>query len=418
MPVYQYKAKNPQGKSQSGNITAKSVKDAKLKLLKRRLKVSSLKASTEGDELGITPILGTYLYLDGGGKLQINPTSSGPNIKDLTIFSKQFSTMIGSGIPLIQSLNILAKQQENLSFRIALFKIKKDIEEGKTLALAMAEHPKIFDTLYISMVKAGEVSGNLDNIMKRLVTYIEKSAKIKGQIKSALMYPSVVVVVAIAVVAALLIFVIPTFAEQYSQMGRELPGVTQALIDLSNDFVENWTTYFGSLFAGIAAIFLANKTEKGKRLFDQIMLKLPVIGSLLNKLSIGRFCSTLSTMLVSGVDLLEAIKICAATSGNVIIEEFIMNARVSLEKGKNLSQPLAEGTLVPDMVVSMIAVGEETGALDEMLAKVSEFYEEEVDTAVAGLLSMIEPIMIVAIGGVIGTVVVALYLPIFEMAGG
>jgi len=326
--------------------------------------------------------------------------------------------MLNSGVPMIQALGILAKQQASKGFRKALKQIQITIENGATLSDAMGVHPNIFDNLYVAMVEAGEASGNLDSILIKLVTYIEKAAKIKGQVKSAMMYPIIVVFVAIVVIAGLLAFVVPTFAQQYADTGRTLPALTQMVIDFSDNFVQNWYLYFGSLVAMVLGFRFWVGTSRGRIIFDAMILKAPGIGVLLQKIAVGRFCSTMSSMLTSGVNLLEALSICAASSGNKTIEEFILSVKSGLEKGDTFSDTLSKGTLFPEMVISMVTVGESTGALDEMLTKVSDFYEEEVDLAVQTLLSMIEPIMIVIIGGLVGFIVIAMYMPVFEMAGG
>jgi type IV pilus assembly protein PilC len=267
------------------------------------------------------------------------------------------------------------------------------------------------------MVRAGETSGSLDQILVRLTTYIEKAAKIKAQVKSAMVYPAVVVVAATAVISALLAFVVPTFAKQFQDSGRELPALTQVVVDISDFFRENLLFVAGGIFIGFIALNFYRKTEVGSAQFDRLMLIAPVIGDLIRKVSVGRFCSTLSTMLKAGVNLLEALNICAASAGNKRVEEFILYVRAQIEQGVKFSTPLAKDGLFPPMVISMVEVGEATGALDEMLLKVAEFYEEEVDLAVKTLLSLIEPVMIVSIGSVVGFIVIAMYLPVFDMAG-
>jgi type IV pilus assembly protein PilC len=265
------------------------------------------------------------------------------------------------------------------------------------------------------MVRAGEASGNLDGILLKLTVYIEKSAKIKSQVKAAMFYPAMVVFVAIAVITALLLFVVPTFAKQYEDSKKELPGLTAAVVGVSNYVADQWYVIFGVAFAVVFAFRQWVRTEKGRGWFDMILLKAPGFGQLFRKLAVGRFCNTMSTMLTSGVNLLEALTICAAASGNQVIERFVLGVRGRIEQGAKFSEPLADGGLFPPMVISMVAVGEATGALDDMLVKVSEFYEDEVDLAVKTLLSMIEPIMIVTIGGIVGVIVIAMYLPVFDM---
>ncbi|NRA43453.1 MAG: type II secretion system F family protein [Oligoflexales bacterium] len=421
MPTFTYKAKDARGRMRTGTIEARSKGDAKAQISRRRLQVVSLRLKagkaddSDGEE---TPILGEIIFRDANGDIQIALGNQNPTTKELIVFTKQFSTMLNSGVPMIQALGILAKQQQSRVFRKALRKIQSIVENGSTLSDALSTFPQIFDSLYVAMVEAGEASGNLDTILIKLVTYIEKAAKIKGQVKSAMMYPVIVVVVAIGVITGLLAFVVPTFAQQYSDTGRQLPGLTQIVIDFSNNFIENWYIYFGSLFGGIILFNFWVKTDKGRKAFDAMILRAPGLGILLKKIAVGRFCSTMSSMLTSGVNLLEALTICASSAGNKTIEEFILGVRSGLEKGSSFSDSLSEGNLFPEMVISMVTVGESTGALDDMLTKVSEFYEEEVDLAVQTLLSMIEPIMIVFIGGLVGFIVIAMYLPVFEMAGG
>ena len=423
MPVYSFKAKTSKGRSATGTVEARSKADAKAQLARKRLKVTYLKlqsgsggggGSGDGDE---TPIFGDILYRDANGDIQIALGNQNPTAKDLIVFTKQFATMLNSGVPMIQALGILAKQQQSRVFRRTLKRVQTIVENGATLSEALGTFPKIFDTLFVAMVEAGEASGNLDTILLKLVTYIEKADKIKSQVKSAMMYPMIVVVVALAVIAGLLAFVVPSFAQQYSDTGRELPWLTQIVIDFSDNFVENWYLYIGSVVGFIVALNLWIQTDGGRKAFDAFILKAPGIGILMKKIAVGRFCSTMSSMLTAGVNLLEALTICASSSGNKTIEIFILGVRGGLEKGATFSDSLSQGNLFPEMVISMVTVGESTGALDDMLTKVSDFYEEEVDLAVQTLLSMIEPIMIVFIGGLVGFIVIAMYLPVFEMAG-
>lgn len=416
MAEFKYKAKDLKGKIRTGVVTANSKAQAKDQLSRMRLKPVLLKASKLDDVGGDTGILGKFIVKDSKGRTTIQLGEGAPSSKDLIIFTKQFATMINSGVPLIQSLGILGEQQRVPVFGRTLRNVSAAVENGSKLSDAMEAYPKLFDTLYIAMVRAGEASGNLDTILLKLVTYIEKSAKIKSQVKSAMMYPSIVFVVAGTVVSGLLIFVVPTFAKQYEDSGKELPGITQFVLDASNLLVSNWYLIFGGMIGAVFAFKYWVKTEKGREIFDAAILKAPGIGELLRKISVGRFCSTMATMLTSGVNILDALSICAASSGNKTIEKFVINVRSKIEQGSKISEPLAEGGLFPNMVVSMVAVGEQTGALDDMLLKVSDFYEEEVDMAVKTVLSMIEPIMIVVIGTIVGFIVIAMYMPVFDMA--
>ena len=422
MAIFSYRVRDRYGKIRIGEITASTKKDARHQLSRRRVRIISVRLKKRGgagnDAAEEQPILGDMVYRDPNGNIQISLGSELPTVKELIVFTRQFSTMLNSGVAMIQALGILSRQQTSRVFRRALFQIRINIENGSSLSDAIATQPRIFDSLYVAMVEAGEASGNLDTILIKLVTYIEKAAKIRGQIKSAMMYPVVVVIVAIAVISGLLAFVVPTFAQQYADNGRELPGLTQLVIDLSENFIENWHILFGLLGGFVLLFRFWFRTEGGRKIFDAAILKVPGIGVLLQKIAVGRFCSTMSSMLTSGVNLLDALSICATSSGNKTIEAFILSVREGLEKGASFSDTLSKGSLFPEMVISMVTVGESTGALDEMLTKVSNFYEEEVDLAVQALLSMIEPIMIVFIGGLVGFIVVAMYLPVFEMAGG
>ena len=424
MTEFAYKVRNKDGSVAEGVMNGPSDAIVRSRLTREGKKVISLQKKQVGKQakassgsnatINLGPI---KLVKDSAGNIQIVLGSGAPAIRELVVFTKQFSTMLGSGVPLIQSINVLATQQKNLAFSAALKQIQNDVENGKTLSEAMRSHKQVFDSLYVAMVRAGETSGSLDQILMRLTTYIEKAAKIKSQVKSAMVYPAVVVVAATAVISALLAFVVPTFAKQFQDSGRELPALTQIVVDISNFFRDNIIFVFAGVFVGIIALNLYRKTEMGSAQFDRLILFAPVIGDLVRKVSVGRFCSTLSTMLKAGVNLLEALNICAASAGNKRVEAFILYVRAQIEQGVKFSTPLAKDGLFPPMVISMVEVGEATGALDEMLLKVAEFYEEEVDLAVKTLLSMIEPIMIVSIGSVVGFIVIAMYLPVFDMAG-
>ena len=416
MAEFKYKAKDARGKVRTGTVTANSKSQAKDQLARMRLKPILLKASKLDDVDNDDSILGSFIKKDQNGKILIQFGEPALSPKDLIIFTKQFATMINSGVPLIQSLGILGAQQRIPSFGKTLRNVSAAVENGSKLSDAMEAYPKIFDTLYVAMVRAGEASGNLDTILLKLVTYIEKAAKIKSQVKSAMMYPLIVLVVAVLVVAGLLVFVVPTFAKQYADNGKELPGITQVVVDASTFLTDYWYTIIG---AAMVAGFLFKywiKTEKGREVFDAAILKAPGIGELLRKIAVGRFCSTMATMLTSGVNIIDALTICAASSGNKTIEKFVLYVRTKIEQGTKISEPLSEGGLFPNMVVSMVAVGEQTGALDDMLLKVSDFYEDEVDMAVKTVLSMIEPILIVTLGTIVGFIVIAMYMPIFDMA--
>jgi type IV pilus assembly protein PilC len=337
--------------------------------------------------------------------------------KDVVIFTRQFATMIDAGLPLVQCLEILASQQENSTFKQVLNDVKKSVEGGSTFADSLKKHPKIFDDLFVNLVHAGETGGILDTILRRLAVFLEKSMALKRKVKGAMVYPGVVLAIAVGVVALLLVFVIPVFASMFEGSGKKLPGPTLFVMGLS-DFVRNYFIHMSITIGAIAFAFRKFKQHpKGRLIVDRIALKSPVIGMLLKKVAIARFCATLGTMISSGVPILDALEITAKTAGNLIIENAVMNTRLAIAEGRTIAEPLMETGIFPGMVVRMIAVGEATGALDAMLAKISEFYDEEVDAAVAGLTQLMEPIMIVFLGGVCGGMVISMYLPVFSMAG-
>jgi type IV pilus assembly protein PilC len=335
--------------------------------------------------------------------------------KNLAIFTRQFSVMIDAGLPLVQCLEILGGQEEDKNFASVIMQTRADVEGGASLADAMRKHPKAFDALYVNMVAAGEAGGILDTILKRLAIYIEKNVKLKGQVKSAMMYPIAVISIAVVIVALILWKVIPTFAAMFAGLGAELPLPTQVVIWLSNALVRFMPFI---IVGGIAAVYSIRQyyqTDNGRHAIDRMLLKAPVLGLILRKIAVARFCRTLSTLISSGVPILDGLDITAKTAGNVIVEDAIVATRKSIERGETVSAPLKETGVFPTMVSQMIGVGEATGALDTMLAKIADFYEEEVDTAVAGLLTLLEPLMIAILGGIVGGIVIAMYMPIFSM---
>lgn len=335
--------------------------------------------------------------------------------KSLAVFTRQFSVMIDAGLPLVQCLDILGSQEEDKNFAATILQTRSDVEGGASLADAMRKHPKAFDPLFTNMVAAGEAGGILDTILKRLATYIEKNVKLKGQVKSAMIYPVAVIVIAGLVVAVILWKVIPTFAQLFEGLGAELPLPTRVVIWMSNSLV----SYFPFMVAGAVVLAWAFRTyyatESGRRVVDGTLLKAPILGDILRKIAVARFCRTLATLISSGVPILDGLDITARTSGNSVIEDAVMVTRKSIERGETIAQPLRETKVFPPMVVQMIGVGETTGALDTMLAKIADFYEEEVDTAVAGLLTLLEPVMIAFLGVIVGGIVIAMYLPIFDL---
>jgi type IV pilus assembly protein PilC len=416
MPTFKYKARTQDGKNKSGIVKAPTKHQAKAMIQRMRLIPIEI-LTTDIEQSRQKSFLSNFIFRDKDGKIQIQLGEEKPKSKDIIIFTKQFSTMINSGVPLVQSLTILSEQQKNKKLANILRNIRGSIENGSHLSDSLEPYKDIFDSLYVSMVRAGEASGNLDVILLKLVTYIEKSEKIKGQVKSSLSYPIIVVFVAIGVISALLIFVVPAFAKQFLDSGKELPGLTQFVVDMSNALVDNWLYIIGFIIAIFFSLKFYLKTPAGQISLDKFLLAAPVIGPLMQKISVGRFCSTMATMLTSGVTLLDALSICASASGNKIIERFIVGIRSDIEQGAKFSVPLSKSPLIPAMVSSMVSVGEQTGALDEMLVKVSDFYEEEVDLAVKSMLSMIEPIMMIVIGGSVGFIVIAMYLPVFDLGG-
>jgi type IV pilus assembly protein PilC len=398
MPVYVYRGTNRSGAAVSGEQVAPN-KNELLNMLKRQ-QISVKKMSEKGKEFNMPTF--------GGGV----------NAKELAIFTRQFSVMIDAGLPLVQCLEILAGQQENKVFQGVLTATRASVEGGTTLSAAMRQHEKVFDPLYVNLVEAGEAGGILDTILQRLATYIEKNVKLKRAVKSALVYPVAVISVAAGVITLLLWKVVPIFATLFLGLGVDLPLPTRIVIMMSN--------FVGSIFgllivvAAVAAIVGLKfwyATPQGRYAIDATLLKLPLIGMLLRKIAVARFTRTLGTLISSGVPILEGLDITARTSGNAVIEKSLLYVRKSLEEGKNLADPLKETAVFPGMVTQMIGVGEQTGAMDAMLQKIADFYEEEVDAAVKDLLAALEPAMIVFLGVVVGGIVISMYLPLFSLIG-
>ena len=401
MPTFAFTGRTRGGETITGERAGDTM-DAVIAMLRREqvmvTKVTPVKAKTESGR--------------GKGKL-----GKGVSAKSLAIFTRQFSVMIDAGLPLVQCLDILGNQEEDANFAATILQTRADVENGQSLADAMRKHPKTFDPLFTNMVAAGEAGGILDTILKRLATYIEKAVKLKGQVKSAMVYPVAVIVIAGLVVAIILWKVIPTFAAMFASLGAELPFPTRFVIGLSNGLVRyGWAGIIAMVAAGWA-FRQYYASERGRRVVDGFVLRLPILGPIMQKIAVSRFCRTLSTLIASGVPILDGLEITAKTSGNAIVEDAIMSTRKSIEGGNTISAPLKDTSVFPGMVVQMIAVGEATGALDTMLSKIAEFYEEEVDTAVAGMLTLLEPVMIAFLGVVVGGIVIAMYLPIFDMIG-
>ncbi len=399
MPFYIYKAKNRAGRKVKGEMEAPTM-DLALSVLQRR-GYTNIKIKPKPKDI----LEGTFL--EG----RVKP-------RDMVVFSRQFATMINSGVPIIQSLNVLAQQTENKKLKRKLYEIRNDVQGGSSLYEALQKHSDVFDELYINMVNAGEIGGVLDVVLDRLAQYIEKAASLKAKVKGAMVYPAVVVIVAIAVITIIMVFVIPTFAKMFHDMGYALPLPTQIVINLSNWFRQNILFMFFIIVAFIG-IFrtLYKKVEKIKIAVDRMILFLPIFGPLLRKVAVARFSRTFSTMISSGVPILQALDIVAKTSGNKTVELGVLEAKKSIAEGQTISEPLEDTGVFPPMVIQMISIGETTGTLDTMLEKVADFYDDEVEVAVSALTSMLEPLMIVFLGAVVGGLVISMYLPIFKIAG-
>jgi type IV pilus assembly protein PilC len=403
MPTYVFKGRNRLNEIVVGERVADN-REA-LRALLRREQVTLTSVKEKGREIGIPKI---------GGRKKVKS-------KDLSIFTRQFSVMIDAGLPLVQCLDILAQQQDNKYFQQILLQVRQDVEEGSTLAAAMARHPRVFDQLYANMVEAGETGGILDLILQRLSTFIEKIVKLKRDIVSAMIYPAAVILLAIVAVAVIMIVVIPQFQQIFLGLlgpGEPLPLPTRIVVGISN-FLAGWggLAILATVIAIVVAIRFYYKTPAGRKNIDRLLLKVPILGDILRKISVARFSRTLSTLLSSGVPILQSLDITAKTSGNVIIEEAITKVRTGVERGENFVDPLKATEVFPHMVAQMIGIGEQTGALDAMLGKIADFYEAEVDSAIANLLTLIEPVLIGFLGITIGSIVIAMYLPLFTLIG-
>ncbi|MGH7255054.1 MAG: type II secretion system F family protein [Nitrospirales bacterium] len=404
MATFSYVGRTRQGTVKKGELVARTRDEAAEVLRKQNIVVTNLleKAAAGGDWKNIEISIG-------------NPISD----KDIVVFTRQFATMINAGLPLIQCLDILSAQTENKIFARHIGQVKVDVEGGATFADALKKHPKVFDELYVNMVHAGEVGGLLDTILQRLAKHIEKAMKLKSKIKSAMVYPLSIVGVALIVITVLMIWVIPIFAKMFAEMSggkATLPGPTQIVIDTSNFMQDNILYIVIGTIALVVALKRYYKTPGGRLVMDRMALKLPVLGNLIRKASVAKFTRTLGTLITSGVPILDGLAITAKTAGNKVVEQTIMQARASISEGKTVAEPLAKGDVFPKMVTHMIAVGETTGALDAMLGKIADFYDDEVDSAVDALTALLEPMMMVVLGTIIGFIVIAMYLPIFKMA--
>ncbi len=400
MPKFAWEAKTKAGQSLKGEMEASS-KDAVINTLEsRELMPGKIKQRGKGMDMEIT-IPGLTDKVPG---------------KELSVFTRQFATMIDAGLPLVQCLDILGKDQTNPMMKKALAQVKEEVESGATFADALSKHPKIFDELYVNLVAAGEVGGILDTILNRLAEYIEKAERLAKQIKGAMVYPIVVLTIAVVIVAILMIKVIPVFAKMFSDMGQSLPAFTKMVMNMSAWTQSNWYVILGVIAALIVVYKLVARNPKGRFMLDSSFLRLPIFGDLIRKTAVARFTRTMGTMVSSGVPILDALEITAKTAGNKVVEQDIMRVRNSISEGKTLAEPLQQSKVFPSMVVQMIGVGEQTGAMDAMLQKIADFYEDEVDAAVAALTSLMEPLLIVFLGVVVGGIAIAMYLPIFSIA--
>ncbi len=398
MPVFAYQGRTTQG-STAGEVEAPDRTAAVAELRRKAILVTTIKEKAGGQARA-------------GGR-----AGFGGKVKDkeMAIFTRQFSTMVDAGLPLVQCLTILAEQSDSKTLRAVVSKVAGSVEAGSTLADALRRHPKTFDELFVNLVEVGEAGGILDTVLQRLSVYIEKAAALKRKVKSAMIYPLTIVGVAFVVVIFMLTFVIPTFAKMFSGLGADLPLPTLIVIRLSDFAVAYWWLIFGGVIGMVVGLRAYYRTEGGKSVIDALLLKLPVFGTLIRKVAVARFTRTLGTLVSSGVPILEGLRITARTAGNRVVEKAVLATRASVTAGKTLAEPLKTSTVFPPMVVQMISVGEQTGALDAMLNKIADFYDDEVDTAVGALTALLEPLMIVFLGVVIGGLVVAMYLPIFRL---
>ncbi len=395
MPSFEWKGRDRGGRPQGGVLVADN-KDAVLAVL-RRQQIVPITVKEKGKEIAVPKL------------------RRGVDEKTLAVFTRQFSVMIDAGLPLVQCLQILGEQQEHKAFQRIVLQVREDVESGSSLANAMRKHPLAFNELYVNMVAAGEAGGILDTILQRLASYIEKNARLKAQVKSAMIYPIAVISIAGLVVYVILWKVIPVFGALFVSLGAELPLPTRIVVAMSKFVGRFWWVIIGVVVGAVFALRRYYATVQGKLMIDGLLLKAPILGTVLRKIAVARFCRTLGTLLSAGVPVLESLEITARTSGNAVIERAILEVRKQVEEGKSLAEPLKTTNQFPPMVVQMISVGEATGAMDTMLNKIAEFYEDEVDTAVAGMMKLIEPVMILFLGIVVGGIVIAMYLPMFSL---
>lgn len=400
MPKFNWEAKTRAGSPQKGVMEATNESTVEAQLKKYGFTSITVKGEKSGFKI---PGFG-----GGGGKV---------DTKDLVVFTRQFATMIDSGLPLVQCLDILASQQVNKAFKSALYNIKEAVESGSTFADALGKHPKMFDQLYVNLIAAGEVGGILDTILNRLAAYIEKALKLKKQVKGAMVYPATIISIAVVVIGVILVFVIPTFSSMFADFGGTLPLPTLIVIGISNFLQKYILVILGVCYGIKVAVGKYYDTAAGRKIMDTLFLKLPVVGVLIRKVAVAKFTRTLGTMISSGVPIMDGLDIVAKTAGNKVVEEAIYKVRQAISEGKTMAEPLSESGVFPPMVVQMIAVGEATGAMDTMLNKVADFYDDEVDDAVGNLTAMMEPLLMLFLGVTVGGLVIAMYLPIFKLAG-
>ncbi|UOF02398.1 type II secretion system F family protein [Bdellovibrio reynosensis] len=401
MAKFQYQAKNSTGQMVQGEIEAANQQEAIIRLRAQQL-------------LPVRVVqFGSSRAAAGKSASLFAPRVKG---KDLQVFTRQFATLINAGIPVVDSLKILSEGLRPGLLKEASAQVKTSIEGGRRLADSMAQVPNVFDKLYVNMIQAGEEAGILDGILQRLASYMEKSEKLKAQVKGALVYPVVIIIVALIVIAGILVFIIPKFMEFFSSSGKEPPALTAAVVALSNSMIANWYLYVGAAVLGPIAFKQWLNTESGKDSFDRFIMRAPVFGEVVQKSAIARLTRTLSTLLGSGVGLIDAIEISSKTAGNIVIEQALLRSKESVTQGRTFAAPLGKEKAFPDMVVQMISIGEQSGTLDIMLGKIADFYEDEVETAVKAMTSLLEPLLMVVLGGIIAVLVIAMYLPIFSMA--
>jgi len=399
MPAFKWEGKDRNGQVKKGTITATDEAAATLRLKQQQITPTLVKKSAGAIEIRIP-----------GTQPKLKP-------KTLIVFTRQFATMIDAGLPLVQGLDILASQSDDKVMQEVLYEVKSDVESGSTFASALEKHPHIFDELYISLVSAGELGGILDTILERLCSYIEKADALKKRIKGAMTYPIVILVVSVGVVSGLMIFVVPTFAKIFKDIGSNLPAATQVAMDMSDFFVNYWPVIFGVMGGIWFGTKVALKVPKIRYGFDFVVLRLPGVGPLIQKSAVAKFTRTLGTMISSGIPILQALDTVQKTAGNVVIEQAIVNVKQKITEGKSMAEPLLASKVFPSMVVQMIAVGENTGALDSMLSKIADFYDEEVDAAVDGVTAVIEPVVIVVLGGLVAFTMLSMYMPVFSLGG-